>query len=374
MVLVAPDHIESGSGRLLQMRTAAQQGAISGKYLFNEHDIVYSKIRPYLRKAVLVGFRGLCSADMYPLTPARDVDPGYMLAVLLDERFSRFAESVSVRSGIPKINREELAEFRVPLPPYAEQRMIGQALSDVDALIAALQRLISKKHDIKDGAMQQLLTGSTRLPGFAGEWREERLGDFLRFKNGLNKAKAFFGHGTPIVNYMDVLKNGGLMLRDVKGLVAVSQDEAQSYSARPGDIFFTRTSETVEEIGLTSVLLERIPNAVFSGFVLRARPTRDVLDTAFKQYCFRSRAVRMQIIASASYTTRALTNGRSLSRVKLQVPTRPEQEAIAAVLSDMDAEIDALRERLAKTEDIKQGMMQELLSGRTRLVTEESAA
>ena len=88
MVLVAPDHIESGTGRLLVRKTAREQHAISGKYVFNRGDVVYSKIRPNLRKAVLVDFDGLCSADMYPLKPARDVAGGFILAVLLDRRFT----------------------------------------------------------------------------------------------------------------------------------------------------------------------------------------------------------------------------------------------------------------------------------------------
>ena len=164
MILVAPDHIESDTGRLLDKQTAAQQRAISGKYVFEKGDIVYSKIRPYLRKAILAGFDGLCSADMYPLRPANDVSGGFMLAVLLGPRFSKHAESVSVRSGMPKINRAELAEFVFPVPSPSEQRVIARALGDVDALIGSLDQLIAKKRDLKQAAMQQLLTGQTRLP------------------------------------------------------------------------------------------------------------------------------------------------------------------------------------------------------------------
>lgn len=95
MVLVAPNHIEGGTGQLTNKKTADEQGAISGKYLFHAGDIVYSKIRPYLRKAILASFEGLCSADMYPLTPAEDVSSAFMFAVLLGNRFSRFADTVS---------------------------------------------------------------------------------------------------------------------------------------------------------------------------------------------------------------------------------------------------------------------------------------
>lgn len=178
MVLVAPDHIESCTGRLLKKETAAAQGAISGKYVFARGDIVYSKIRPYLRKATLADFDGLCSADMYPLRPAADVAGGFVLAALLGHHFSKYAESVSVRSGMPKLNRIELAEYSLATPPTkAEQDAIAGALSDADALIESLEQLLDKKRHVKRGAMQELLTGKKRLPGFSGEWEVTRLGD-----------------------------------------------------------------------------------------------------------------------------------------------------------------------------------------------------
>lgn len=163
MMLIAPDHIESNTGRLLEVKTAHEQGAISGKYLFEPGDIVYSKIRPYLRKAMLANFRGLCSADMYPLTPVKAVSSAFIFAVLLGHRFSQFAETVSARSGIPKINREELGEYSVALPPLAEQQSIATVLSDMDAEIAALEARRAKTQAIKQGMMQELLTGRTRL-------------------------------------------------------------------------------------------------------------------------------------------------------------------------------------------------------------------
>ena len=164
MTLIAPDHVESGSGRLLKKETANDQHAISGKYLFAKGDIVYSKIRPYLRKAILADFDGLCSADMYPLKPAADVSPGFILAAILGNHFSNYAESVSVRSGMPKINREELAEYTVALPSTkAEQEAIATILSDMDVEIAALEAKLTKARQLKQGMMQELLTGRIRL-------------------------------------------------------------------------------------------------------------------------------------------------------------------------------------------------------------------
>ena len=199
-------------------------------------------------------------------------------------------------------------------------------------------------------------------------WTLTPVADLLKFKNGLNKGKEYFGYGTPIVNYMDVFRHAGLRRSDVHGLVDVTNAEKQAFSARKGDVLFTRTSETPEEVGISTVLLEDIENAVFSGFVLRGRPVNDRLTPEFAQYCFDSRFVRGQIVSSATYTTRALTNGRILSNVKLPLPDDPdEQQAITAALSDADGVVAGLERVIAKKRLIKQGAMQDLLTARRRL-------
>lgn len=161
--LIAPDHIEPGTGRLLALETAAEQGAISGKYPFQAGDVVYSKIRPYLRKAVLANQEGLCSADMYPLRPGPRLVPRFLLALVLGEHFSRFAEAVSMRSGFPKINREELAEYHVSLPCCEEQQRIAAVLDAEDRRSLAEEAYRDKLKQLKQGLMDDLLTGRVRL-------------------------------------------------------------------------------------------------------------------------------------------------------------------------------------------------------------------
>lgn len=199
------------------------------------------------------------------------------------------------------------------------------------------------------------------------EWFISKLRDIFEFKNGLNKEKQYFGYGTPIINYMDVYKTGGIYAYDVKGKVFVDSAEKKNYSAQKGDVFFTRTSETVDEIGLASVLLTDLEEAVFSGFVLRARQRSEFLIAQYMKFCFRAENVRKQIQSSASYTTRALTNGTLLGDVLLPVPPKEEQAAIANALSDVDALIQELEKLIAKKQAIKTATMQQLLTGRTRL-------
>lgn len=198
-------------------------------------------------------------------------------------------------------------------------------------------------------------------------WDVATIGDFLDFKNGLNKGKEFFGYGTPIVNYTDVYKKRGLKRADIRGRVCLTPDEIHRFDVRKNDVFFTRTSETPDEVGMSSVLLEDVENGVFSGFVLRGRPKNDMFVPEYCKYCFSTEAVRNAIITGCTYTTRALTNGKQLSAIEIPVPPKPEQEAIAAALSDIDALIANLEKLIAKKKAIKQGTMQELLSGSCRL-------
>jgi len=200
------------------------------------------------------------------------------------------------------------------------------------------------------------------------EWMVKPIGELLQFKNGLNKAKEFFGFGTAIINYMDVFTHSGISVNDIEGKVAVTVQEKSNYSTKRGDVFFTRTSETVGEIGISAVLLGDLEDGVFSGFVLRGRPFSNLLTPNFSKYCFGTYSVRKQIISSASYTTRALTNGRLLSRVNLMIPSSiDEQYRISETITDSDSQIQALELLISKKRDIKQGTMQELLTGKTRL-------
>lgn len=211
---------------------------------------------------------------------------------------------------------------------------------------------------------KRYLGSNTDLNG----WEEIKLGSCFDFKNGLNKEKKYFGQGTPIVNYMDVYKNRGLRVSDIIGKVLLSKAEIKNYEVQKGDVLFTRTSETVEEIGISTVILEDVIDTVFSGFVLRARPKNDKLTLSFKKYCFSTTEVRKEITSKSSYTTRALTNGRLLSNVKLKIPkSEEEQIAIAQVLSNTDELISSLEKLIEKKKLIKQGTMQQLLTGKKRL-------
>jgi len=229
-------------------------------------------------------------------------------------------------------------------------------------MTASLQHAASHGDDLPQGYKR------TEVGVIPVEWEAMPIGYYFDFKNGLNKGKEYFGYGTPIVNYMDVYNFRSLHLKDIAGRVDVTNDELKAYEIKKGDVCFTRTSETVEEIGISSVILEDMPSTVFSGFVLRARPKNDELCDSYKKYCFSSAIVRKAIALKSTYTTRALTNGKQLSSVKIPVPpAKTEQKAIARALSEVDGLIASLTALIAKKRAVKHATMQQLLTGKTRL-------
>ena len=214
-------------------------------------------------------------------------------------------------------------------------------------------------------------TPKLRFKEFSGDWESKCLEELFSFKNGLNKEKEFFGKGTPIVNFTDVYKNRGLKAEDIKGLVEVNEKELSNYNVSKGDVFFTRTSETIDDIGMSSVILDEVENTVFSGFVLRARPKNNILSDGFKKYCFSTFSARKEIVTKSSFTTRALTSGTLLNGVEINYPSKEEQEKISSFFSLIDDKISLQGEKLKMLKDYKTGMMQKIFSRELRFKDDE---
>ena len=157
---VGPDSIEPKTGRLLSTKTAKELKLISGKYLFTDKDVLYSKIRPYLKKVALPDFTGVCSADMYPLRPKDDVIlRDFLFHYMLTERFTERAIGFQMRTGIPKINREQLSAIPVPIPPLEEQRQIAAALNTCHAKILRLESEVSFLVELYEAMLEELMSG-----------------------------------------------------------------------------------------------------------------------------------------------------------------------------------------------------------------------
>jgi type I restriction enzyme S subunit len=271
------------------------------------------------------------------------------------------------------VSKNNVRNISICLPSITEQRAIATVLSDVDALITSLDQLIAKKRDIKQATMQQLLTGKTRLPGFSRKWKMRKFGELFQFLNTANNARSDLTENGEIkyIHYGDIHTKWRsfldcssdelpLIQRDKVGNVPFLED---------GDLVMADASEDYEGIGISVEVKNAIGKKVVAGlhtFLLRG--DKEVLADGFKGYLQYIPAIKAALRKVATGISVYGISKNNVRNISIYLPDITEQQAIATILSDMDAEITALEQRRDKTRALKQGMMQELLTGKTRLL------
>jgi type I restriction enzyme S subunit len=255
--------------------------------------------------------------------------------------------------------------LRIALPPLREQRAIAEALSDVDELLRGLDQLIAKKRDLKQATMQQLLTGKTRLPGFGCDWKEGALADLGQFIKGRGITKDQARGGTlPCVRYGELYTHHNDIIRNYHSWI--SPDVASSaVLLKTGDVLFAGSGETKEEIGKCAAFVHDI-KAYAGGDIVILRPRE--ANAIFLGYFLNTASINRQKASRGQGDAVVHISKNALSVIEFPIPDVDEQNAVAEVLIDMDAEIAALERRREKTRALKQAMMQELLTGKTRLL------
>jgi type I restriction enzyme S subunit len=264
----------------------------------------------------------------------------------------------------PGLNLQNLKDFQIALPPtLPEQRAIATALSDVDALLAALDRLIAKKRDLKQAAMQQLLTGQIRLPGFKGEWEVKRLGELATFFKGKGLPKSALSEsGTaPCIHY------GELFTRypETIGEIFSRTDTSEGVFLSVANDVLMPTSDVTPR-GLAKASCVRVDGVILGGDILVIRSDRTLVHGPFLSLVIRYEET--QVLQLVTGSTVYHLYGSDMKNFVFSMPSLPEQTAIASALTEMDGELAALEQRREKTRALKQAMMQELLTGKTRLI------
>lgn len=271
------------------------------------------------------------------------------------------------------MNLITVRKIRLALPPLPEQQAIAAALSDVDGLIQALDRLIAKKRDIKQATMQQLLTGTTRLPGFSGEWERKRIGDISTFLPTANNPHSDLGTDGDVeyIHYGYIHSHSAAVLdcRTVDLPLIDRNILGNAARLEEGDLVMVDASEDLDGVG-KSVEIQNVEGRIIvSGLhTILCRGNKEHWAPGFKAYLQFNPAFKIALMRLATGISVYAVSKKHLADVELSLPPISEQTAIATVLSDMDAEIAALERRRDKTQAIKQGMMQALLTGRVRLI------
>lgn len=269
-------------------------------------------------------------------------------------------------TSVPQINNKHILPLQFPLPPFAEQERIADALSDIDSFLTALEKQISKEKAIKQGTMQELLTGKRRLPGFSGEWSKCKLGSLGALLKGTGISRNDSNSGNlPAVRYGELYTKHRNYVNSYFSHISkeVASNAQRVYR---GDILFAASGETKEDIGKCSAIIYETA-AYAGGDILIFRPTAQ-LDPVFMGTLLNMADARKQRAEQGQGDAVVHIHADALSSISIMIPNIEEQQAIAEIFIGMDKEIELLERKLEKYRQVKQGMMQQLLTGKIRLV------
>ena len=280
------------------------------------------------------------------------------------------AQLYSLIQGIKvcSISKSAISNTYIPVPPMGEQGKIAEILGVWDEAIEKQSRLIERLEVRKRALMQRLLTGRIRLSGFTSPWQKIKLGEIGKTYNGLTgKSKEDFEDGNAkFIPYINVFLNEKVNI-DKLGVVSVDESEKQN-KVQYGDIFFTVSSETPDEVGMASVLLEYIDDTYLNSFCFGYRLNDfETLNPIFASYILRGDRFRNFMMVLAQGSTRFNISKNEVMKLRIELPSLPEQKAIAEVLTTADDEIAIHRKKLDALRLQKRGLMQQLLTGKTRV-------
>lgn len=307
--------------------------------------------------------------DIIILSPKINASSIFLGFALNNESSVKQKSSLGQGDAVVHIHAKELYGVLVPFPSHNEQHAIASVLSEMDTMILRLEQAIAKKKLMKEGAMQQLLTGKVRLKDFKSPWVDIELGKLGKL-TGAGVDKTINEEETPVrlLNFLDVYNRDRIYPHELNMWVTASDYKISQCDIRKGDIFLTPSSELPDDIGRSAVAMADINDACYSYHILRLRPAIE-LDLVYSAYMLKTSAYEEQIrFLSEGSGKRYVISLRNFREIRISIPSDiEEQHAIGQVIAAMDNEISALEAERDKYISIKQGMMQKLLTGQIRL-------
>jgi type I restriction enzyme S subunit len=266
-------------------------------------------------------------------------------------------------SGVPSLSKKTVEKIKINLPQLAEQKKIASFLSDVDEVITKLTKKKTLLEQYKKGVMQKIFNQELRFKNDNGnafpEWKEKKLRDLGYTLNGLTgKTKEDFGEGKPYIQYKQIFDSSKINIKNC-GLVKITSSDNQT-KMQYGDVFFTTSSETPNEIGTASVLLDDVDEMYLNSFCFGFRVKQSILYPTFSQFLFRSNGFRKKMIPLAQGSTRYNISKSSFLKLKVYLPSIKEQIKIANFLSDIDVKINALDIKIENSKTFKKGLLQQM--------------
>lgn len=350
---------------------SAYDGLLTDKSRPRSGDLLLTKDGTLGRLALVTNEKICINQSVALLRPKATMAARFLKVLLEAPTYQKRMIEDAGGSTIKHIYITIVDKMPIAIPPtLAEQEAIAEALSDADAWIESLEQLIAKKRQIKQGALQELLTGKRRLPGFKGEWSYKLLGEVGIFTKGSGVSKSEANSGElPCVRYGEIYTRHCDYIRSF--FSGISREVASTAAKlRSGDILFAGSGETKEDIGKCVAFIDEC-EAYAGGDIVILRVSEG--DSLFLGYYLNTRPIAIQKASRGQGDAVVHISATALSSIRIHLPLNEEQKAIGKVLSEMDAEISEIELKLSKAYQIKQAMMQELLTGRIRLVNPTAA-
>ena len=378
-------------GILPQLATAAKTDDGDNRKLVRVGDFAINSRSDRRGSCGISPLDGSVSLINIILTPRTAMHPGYynwlFHTTLFADEFYKWGHGIV--ADLWTTRWQEMKSITVPVPEYAEQERIAAFLNaecaEIDAVLEKTRASIEEYKKLKQAVITQAVTKGIRgdrpmkdsgiewIGDIPESWEVSSVRYIGQLQNGISKGGEFFGKGFPFVSYGDVYKNYELP-HSVSGLIDTTEDERATYSVEYGDIFFTRTSETIEEVGFSCVCKRSIPNATFAGFIIRLRPfcADEKILTDYAKYYFRGEHIRAYLVKEMNLVTRASLGQTLLKGMSVIVPPKSAQKEIAEYLDDKCADIDALvakkQQYLTEIENYKKSLIYEYVTGKKEVV------
>lgn len=335
------------------------------EFRLREHDIVIGRRGEMGRCAVVkLNQSGwLCGTGSMIVRPNSRLEPRFAQRLLSSSPVVAAIEATSVGTTMINLNQSTLSNLQVQMPKtYLEQEAIADALDDADALIELLEQSLVKKLWVKQGTMQALLTGQLRLPGFSGGWEERRLFELAEMGSGgtpLSSVAEYYDGDIPWVSISDMTKGGKIIKSTERNLSALGLAHSAAQIFPAGTVLYAMYA-SLGECSIAEVAV------CTSQAILGIKAKASMLDSEFLYHCLIS--LKAVVKELGQQGTQSNLNKGMVQNFSLRLPALLEQKAIVSILSEMDGEINVIETKLQKARYLKQGMMQELLTGRIRLV------
>ncbi|MGV3767314.1 MAG: restriction endonuclease subunit S [Chitinophagaceae bacterium] len=353
------EHIEQETGNILGWVPASEQKSI--KNVFKKGDVLFGKLRPYLRKYWLATFDGVCSSEIWVLKPkTKEITKNYLFNLVQTHEFVQVA-NVASGSKMPRADWDYVSCYPVQAPPLPEQKAIAQLLSTWDEAIQKLTRLIAQKQQRKKWLMQMLLSGKKRLKGFKGEWKRTAFESLLMVVK-----RPVVWDDSEIYDLISVRRrSGGIFFREsLPGSKIMVKDLRY---VEEGDFLFSKM-QIVH--GASALVTKEFVRGKISGSYIAVVPknVNDLNIEYFNWYSKTARFYHQTFVSSYGVHIEKMTfDFQSFLSQDLHLPPLPEQTAIANILQTADNEINLLQQKLSALKAQKKGLMQQLLTGKKRL-------